>query len=69
MELCTEANVVDHGLHSDGDNLDDFPMNQDHEFSSIVEPMFWLPISNKLILIQDYNFSNWQPPKSSSIRI
>lgn len=69
VEISAEANTVDIGLNLDVDAFDDNLMNEVQEFSSIIEPTFRLPLSKDLFPLQKYTFSNWQPPKDSSIGI
>jgi hypothetical protein len=66
MELSSASNLVDHGLNSEDDTFDDHQMNQCQEFGWVTEPMFRLPNSQKLFLMQNYSFLKGQPPKYSN---
>jgi len=69
IELSADANVVDDGLDSNSDISDELQMDLVYDFSSINEPILRIPNSKKLILTQNYTFSNWQPPRISNFRI
>lgn len=62
-ELTSQQEGEENIVIQNDDVIEDENFHQDHDVNHFVDPLLLIPFSNKLFLLKEYTFSNWQPPK------
>ena len=62
-ELAAQQEVQDNIALQNGDFAEDETVSLRADLNYFEEPLVLLPTDNKLFLLKQYSFLNWQPPK------